>query len=182
MSGHLSEETLMDVVDATADPRAREHAQACPSCRTRVSEAAEAWTMAQGTDVPEPSPLYWAAFRRQVDQRIHRETPRRRFVRFLLPLAAAAGLVWAVAGPRTISPSPVASPPVATVLPAWSALPPVDEDPGFEVLQAMASGGSDLALAYDRGGIHEFLWDLSEEESRALAERLQSDGAKAGAL
>ncbi len=182
MSVHLSEEALMDVVDDTADAGGREHAFACPTCRARVGEVAEAWALAQRSDIPEPSPFYWAAFRRQVEQRIHGERRGRRVVQFLLPLAAAAGLVWAVASPRTISPRPVASPPVAILLPAWSALPPVEEDPGFEVLQAVASGGSDVASSYERSGIHEFLSELSEEESRALAERLASDGQAAGAL
>jgi hypothetical protein len=142
---------------------------------------AEAWALAEGTDIPEPSPFYWAAFRRQVDQRIQGQRRGRRAVLFLLPLAAAAGLAWAVATSRTTSPRPVASPPVATLLPAWSALPPVEEDPGFEVLQAVASGGSDVASSYERSGIYEFLSELSEEESRALAERLASNGQAEGA-
>ncbi len=182
MAGHLSEETLMDLVDANADALAREHAEACPTCRARISEAAEAWAVAQATDVPEPSPFYWAAFRRQVDQRIHGERRWRRFVPFLLPLAAAAGLVWAVGG-RGFSPSPMASPSRAAVLPAWSALPPVEDDPGLQVLQAVALGGYDLASAYERsGGINELLSNLSDEESRDLAARLESQGARAGVL
>jgi len=47
MLAHLSEETLMDVVDGTASPAAREHVASCESCRTRVADAAEAWGRAR---------------------------------------------------------------------------------------------------------------------------------------
>jgi hypothetical protein len=181
MFGHLPEETLMDLVDGTAAPHAREHVQACLACRTRVSEVAAAWALAEASDVPEPSPLYWEAFRRQVDRRIQSEG-QRRWPRFLVPLAVAVGLVVATAVPRMTSPKPVASPPLATVLPAWSPLPAAEDDPGLAVLKAVASGDPELASSYERSGIQELLSDLSDEESQALAERLATDGVKAGAL
>ena len=179
MFGHLPEETLMDVVDGTAAPRAREHVAGCEACRTRVAEAAEAWTLAEGSDVPEPAPLYWEAFRRQVDRRIQGEG-RRHWLRLLVPLAAAAGLM--VALPRVKSRVPVPEPSAAAVLPAWSALPAAEDDPGLEALQAIASADSDLAASYERSGIPELLSDLSDEENQALAERLKADGAKLGSL
>jgi hypothetical protein len=180
MFGHLPEETLMDVVDGTADPRAREHVGACETCGSRVAEAAMAWSLAQASEVPEPSPLYWEAFRRQVGRRIEGEG-HRQWLRFLVPLAAAAGLVVTLTRPPS-APS-LSSVPVATgVLPAWSALPAAEDDPGFEVLQAVASGGSDLASSYDRGSVQELLSDLSDDESQALAERLKTDGAMAVTL
>jgi hypothetical protein len=182
MFGHLPEETLMDVVDGTADPRAREHVVACEACGSRVAEAAMAWSMAQASEVPEPSPLYWEAFRRQVGRRIQGEG-RRQWVRFLVPLAAAAGLVVALTRPLSAPMPMVSSVPVAaSVLPAWSALPAADDDPGFEVLQAVASSGSDLASSYERGSVQELLSDLSDEESQALAERLKTDGGMAVTL
>jgi hypothetical protein len=180
MFGHLPEETLMDVVDGTADPRAREHVLACPTCRSRVSEAAATWSLAQASDVPEPSPLYWEAFRRQVDRRIQGEG-RRPWLRVLVPLAAAAGLVVALTGSPSAPPAS-SVPTAASVLPAWSALPPAEDDPGFEVLRAVASSDSDLAASYERSSVQELLSDLSDEESQALAERLKTDGAMAGTL
>jgi hypothetical protein len=130
--------------------------------------------------VPEPSPLYWEAFRRQVGRRIQGEG-RRTWLRFLVPLAAAAGLVVALTRPPS-APSNSLVPVAASVLPAWSALPAAEDDPGFEVLQAVASSGSDLASSYERGSVQELLSDLSDEESQALAERLKSDGVMAGTL
>jgi hypothetical protein len=172
MFGHLSEETLMDVVDGTAAPRALEHVEACLTCRTRVSEVAEVSGLAEASEVPEPSPFYWETFRQQVDRRIQGEGRRRWIaVRFLVPLAAAAGLVVALMW----SPSPLPSRPAASVLPAWSALPPADDDPDFEVLKAVA-GNSDLASSYERANVQELLSDLSDEESQDLADRLKADG------
>ena len=179
MFGHLTEETLMDVVDGTAAPRAREHAEACPSCRTRVSEAAEVWGLAESSDVPEPPPLYWETFRRQVDRRIQSEGRARRIAfRLLVPLAATAGIVLAFTGSPSRVPVP-SGPVAASVLPAWSALPPADDDPGFEVLRAVATGNTDLASSYERGNVQDLLSDLSDDESQALADRLRTAGAGA---
>jgi hypothetical protein len=182
MLGHLSYETLMDVVDGTADPAARGHVASCARCRDRVAEAAEAWAVAEGSGVPEPSPLYWESFRRQVGQRIEGERVQGWRRAWLWPLAgAAAGLLVAFGVLR--SPHAVPAPsPAARVLPAWSALPPAEEDEGFAVLQAMASRGADFASSYERGGIVEMLSDLSEEESQALAEKLKTHVAEGGAL
>jgi hypothetical protein len=180
MFGHLAEETLMDVVDGTAAPPAREHVEACVTCRARVSEVAEAWVLAEASDVPEPPPLYWEAFRRQVDRGIQ-GGGRRSWLRFLVPLAAAAGL-FVVAQLGIRSPMPAPSPSTAAILPAWSPLPLVEDDPGLVVLKAVASGDSDLTASYERTSVQELLSDLSDEESQALAERLKTDGAKAGAL
>jgi hypothetical protein len=182
MFGHLPEETLMDVVDGTAAPRAREHVGACQDCRARVAAAAEAWALAQVSDVPEPSPLYWEAFRRQVGRSIQGEG-RRWWLRYLVPLTAAAALLITLT--RVKVPAVIPSPSATTaqsVLPAWSALPPADDDPGFEVLRAVASGDSELASSYERSSVQEMLWDLSDEESQALAERLKADAATAGTL
>ena len=103
--------------------------------------------------MPEPSALYWEAFRREVDRRIQGEA-RRHWVRYLVPLAAAAGIVVALRhgnGPTPV-PSPSAS---ASVLPAWSALPPAEDDPGLDVLQAVASGDTDLSVSYERSNVQE---------------------------
>jgi hypothetical protein len=178
MFGHLPEETLMDVVDGTAAPSAREHVAGCEACRARVDEAAQAWALAETSDMPEPSPLYWEAFRRQVDRRIEGEG-KRQWLHFLVPLAAAAGLLVAL---PLKSPAPVPQPSLAAVLPAWSALPAAEDDPGLEALQAMTSADSDLASSYERSGIQEMLSDLSDEENEALADRLRAGGAKVGSL
>jgi len=77
----------------------------------------------------------------------------------------------------------VAAPTQAPVLPAWSALPPADEDPGLEVLRAVASVDADIASAFDRNpAVQDLLSDLSDEESQALAETLRARVGRGGEL
>jgi len=128
----------------------------------------------------EPSPFYWEAFRRQVDGRIQGEG-RKHWLRLLVPVAVAAGLVAALSGAIPARPIP-APPTTASVLPAWSALPAAEDDPELEVLKAMASSGADLGFAYGRGGVQELLSELSDEENQALADRLRVASEKADTL
>jgi len=183
MFAHLPEETLMDVVDGTAGPAAREHVASCQSCRTWVAGAAEAWARASDSGVPEPSPLYWASFRRQVGRRIEGERrPGAWRPVWLLPVAAAAALLVALPAIRWPHSSPSPSPGLLPALPAWSALPPAEKDDGLEVLRAVATNDPEVAAGFERGNLLEMLSDLSDEESRALAEQLRSDVGKGGAL
>jgi hypothetical protein len=91
---------------------------------------------------------------------------------------AAAGLIVAVSVRQ--SPHPDAMPSPAT-LPAWSALPPAEEDEGLSVLEAVASADADVVTGFERNGAQEIVFDLSDDESQALAARLRAD-AKGGTL
>jgi hypothetical protein len=165
---HPTEAVLLDVLDGVAEGQARKHVAACAECAARVEEARQGLALASQADVPEPSPLYWEDFRSQVGRRISVERRSRRMV--LAPLAAAAVLAGAIAFlPRgDHAPSSVR---VAT-LPAWSALPPEDDDPGFGVLLALVGRTEELATTVDCRGTEDCLADLSDEESRAVADLL----------
>jgi hypothetical protein len=148
-----------------------------------VAEAAEALALAAEADVPEPPALYWEAFRRQVGRRLEEESrPTFRAAYWLLPLAAAAGLVLALLAMRPPGAVPSPSPADVAVLPAWSALPPAEEDEGLEVLQAVATAEPDLVTGFERNGLQEMLLDLSDEESRAIVEGLKADVNGGGRL
>jgi hypothetical protein len=71
-------------------------------------------------------------------------------------------------------PAPAASP--APALSAWSALPPVDEDASLEVLEGLAVADTGLEAFRDQLGTGSLLADLSDEESRALAESFRAAG------
>jgi hypothetical protein len=127
--------------------------------------------------VPEPPPAYWEAFRRQVDGRLEaRPAPPRR-PRPVVSLALAASLLLLVAAAAIVLHERLASPPATAArgaaLPAWSALPDPESDPGWAVLQAMAPTGGLLAAV--ECGLAECLAELSEDESSALAEALRSE-------
>jgi len=172
---HLGEAEALDAAEGSAGFDVEDHLLTCPSCRGRVDEVREGWRLAEEADVPEPPPLYWESFRRQVGRRID-ESPASRTPMRLGAILAAAAVLAGVAllapwrgGERTADPTAV---PEADVLPAWSALPDPQDDTGFRILEALAASneagfGSECRLA-------ECLVALSDEESQALAEELRT--------
>jgi len=176
---HLSDEDLWASLEALGE-EAGEHLAACAACRTLRREAEEGLALAaEGGAVPEPSPLYWEAFRRQVERRIAEEpapsgwSAWRRWVslRSLVPLGAAVALALAlVPGLR----GPGAPEPASSPLPAWQALPSAADDPGLDVLRGVALSGDDLDAAAGCGEVTECLSVLSDEESQEVAEVLRA--------
>ena len=183
-AGHLGEEALIDLMDGVAGPEARAHASSCLHCRARVEQSAAGLELAREADIPEPSPLFWDAFRRRVDQRIEagdRDPAwRRPTIRGLAPwLAAAATLLAAVAGtlPRAHPPAPAAAP-ASRGLPAWSALPPAEEDAAFDMLAAVVPGNTGLGPLAECDGLGDCLTEaatLSDEDSAALTRALERE-------
>ncbi len=176
MARHVSDDRLVDVLEGR-DAADRAHVEACPQCRARLREAQDALALAAGAGMPEPPPLYWESLRRQVSRRIEEEAAGRPpFWRgfWLGPaLAAAAVLVGIVTFlPRgTHQPTPASE----RRLPAWSALPPADEDEGLDFLRAVAPAVADAAPASICSGVAECVAVLSDEESQALTKSLRED-------
>jgi hypothetical protein len=174
MRTHLTDDVLMDLCEGAAAPEAFAHVEACGECRARVEEAAEGLVLARQAAVPEPSPLYWPALRRNVGSRIS-ATPARRWSWLAPPLlaAAAALAVIAVVSPRTEAPpAPVVA---AITLPAWSALPPAEDDPGLPVLADFAPQAPDAVAAVSCQDVSRCLATLSEEEGGLLADALSRE-------
>jgi hypothetical protein len=180
MTRHLTDEQLLDVLEGDATAAGTGHAGECPACATRLAGLRDTLLRARRADVPEPSPLYWQAFRRSVDRRIAEE-PRSRRAGWLVPLLATAALVAVVVArpPRGVAPGRP-EPPAATataVVPAWSALPPAEQDDSLPVLEAFALTDGEAAAWEDGRGLGVFEAGLSDEESQALADGLrQSKG------
>lgn len=179
MTRHVSEEELVDLaLDAGAED-ARRHAEGCSTCSSRLSELREGLALARRAEIPEPSPFYWEALRRNVSRKIAEEP--RRFASWgrLVPLAAAAGLLALVmTGGRALR-APAAG--EGPVLPSWSALPAESDDPGLAVLEGVAMTGGDLTAWEEGQGLGAFLGALSEADGRVLVDRLR-EGRKEGDL
>jgi hypothetical protein len=175
MTKHVSEEELLTLLEGAGTPSDRAHVDACASCLARLEEARAGLDLAGRADVPEPSPLYWETLRRNVGRRIGEERwgAAARWG-WLVPLAAAAATVAAVALSVGHAPAPSARP--TTVLEAWSALPPSDRDEGLAVLEAIAMADGDLASWEEGRGVESFVAGLSDEDSQALAEMLRRTG------
>jgi hypothetical protein len=168
MTIHIPDDALVDLALGAGTAEGRAHAAACEACGPRLAELRETLDLARQAEVPEPSPLYWNAMRNGVSRRIAEERRLPRFV-ILVPLAAAAALVavlWTgpAARPRESPPPPLA---------AWSALPPVEDDDGLRVLEGLASANGGLAEWSEAGGLGVYLANLTDEESRVVADKLR---------
>jgi hypothetical protein len=168
---HVSDQTLMDVAEGAAPERALAHVASCESCRGRVEEVRSALGLTARATWPEPAPMYWEVMRRRVAQGLSEAPP----ARSRRPLWAAAGVAAAamVVLATGLRVRPPAEPPLhATAkLPAWSALPPADEDPGLPVLETLAP--TMAAMSVECPDLADCVAGLSDDESRALADALR---------
>jgi anti-sigma factor ChrR (cupin superfamily) len=174
MTRHPSEESLLAVAEGGGSGADLAHVAACADCAAQVEAARAGLALARRADVPEPSPFYWGAMRRGIGQRIEEDRARARWRTWLAPLAATAAAVVVVALASGRAPAPASSP--APVLSAWAALPPADEDASLEVLEGLAVADAGLEAFDEELGVGSLLADLSEEESRALAESFRAAG------
>jgi hypothetical protein len=172
MTAHLSDEAVVDLALGTGTASERAHAESCEACARSVGEAASALELARRAEVPEPSPFYWQALRHGVRQRIAEEGQAKRRSAILVPLAAAAAVLAVLfSGPRLLVKGPL-----APGLAAWSALPIEEEDDELRVLEGLALSSGELA-EWDRGeGLSAYLANLTDDESRVLAETLRARG------
>jgi len=175
MSDHPDPQMLVDLATGAGAAEALRHLEACAACAARVTELRETLGLAARASVPEPPGAYWDAFRRNLDRRISAEA-RRRPLRWLwlAPAAvAAAAVAFAVLPLRHAGRvEPPAVPKAAAS--SWSALPPIEEDAGVPVLEAVVATDEGEGAALEQGrGLGAFLGSLSDEESRELAEALQ---------
>ena len=74
---HVSDETLMDLVEGAASDRALAHVRDCDRCRTRVDEARSALGLVGRAALPEPAPIFWDVMRRRIAHRLSEAPPAR---------------------------------------------------------------------------------------------------------
>ena len=175
MRRHLEDDVLLDVLEGAASVEATRHAAECAECARRMADARAGLSLAAGAEAPEPSPLFWDAFRGRVASAIDAPPTRRGYAGFVLPaFLATAAMVAVIAFLPKDGPAPVAVP---ASLPVWSSLPAAD-DQALDGFPGAASG-EELAGCHD---VTECVADLSDEESRAFAEALRADLEKSGDL
>lgn len=165
----------MDVLDGTAGDGVLSHVQGCARCRARVDEARGGLAWTDQVTVPEPVPSYWDLFRRHVARRIA-ETPAPPSRRPLWAAAAAAGAVLAAVLTLVPGSAPRATDPVvARSLPAWTPLPPAEEDATLPLLEEAAPAVAASAAALECGDVAECVSALTDEESGDLADALRQE-------
>jgi hypothetical protein len=170
---HLSDESVIELSTGEGDASDLAHAAACAACARRVEVCRDALALLQRADVPEPSPLYWEALRSGVRQRIADDKRRVLAWTLLLPLAAAAALVFVLWSGGAKPPAAI-----APALPAWSALPVAEEDDGLRVLEGLALTAAADTDWDEPEGLSAYVADLTDEDSRTLAETLRGQGGE----
>ena len=172
MARHLSEKAFVEALEGIEDAAARGHLGECQPCAARLREMEGTLRLASSAVVPEPSALYWDSLRAQVGRRLDEERPAAWWKHLFVPglaAAAAAALVLAMLVPPAPAPSPMGRP-----LPAWSALPEEDDE-ALAILGRLGPSEEEVeSLAGDRG-VADRIADLTDEESRAVAEGLRGD-------
>jgi hypothetical protein len=180
---HVSDAALMDAVDGAAGDRVQGHLATCARCRARVDEARTALRWTAAATVPDPIPSYWDVMRRRV-ARVLVEAPATRSRRPLWAAATVAGAA-VIAAVLIVGPSPTPVAPSASgpsTLPAWSPLPPADEDPALPILELVAPAVVAAAPAAECSDVSECVVGLTDEESGALADALRAQLARGRAL
>jgi len=172
---HPGDAALMDVVEGTASDRVRGHVAGCAECRRRTDDVRDTLAWSARAAVPEPVPAYWDVLRRRIAVGVGDERPSRR----VAPLWTAAALATAAATlvvvlPVTRAPRPVPSVAPAAVLPAWSALPPADDDAGLAILEHAAPTAVAVTPSLECADVAECVASLSDDESEALADALRA--------
>jgi hypothetical protein len=172
MRSHLEDDMLLDVIFGAASVEAARHAEECAECARRIADARAGLAMAADAEAPEPSPLFWNAFRRRVASAIEAEPRPRRFGGLFVPgLLAAAAMVAVVTflphepGAPVVSPAPLA---------ASSALPAAED-----ATDAATASADELAECRD---VAACVASLTDEESRALADALRAELGQSGDL
>jgi len=118
--------------------------------------------------VPDPGPLYWAAFQDRVQQRLAAGPAARRWVPWAGMAVAATLLMLMWIGGRVLQPRPATSPPGEATLTALDTLNGWEDDHLDGALDLILGEGSTGALAGD-------LQDLTQDEKQALLESLRSE-------
>jgi hypothetical protein len=72
---HLRPDDFVDVLDGELASAARRHIESCEGCRHRFEALLETMAQASQAGVPEPSPLFWQHFSKNVSDAIAQDTP-----------------------------------------------------------------------------------------------------------
>ncbi len=176
MQGHVTDERWMDVIEGTATSAETAHVESCVMCGEMFRSLREGLAVVRSAEVPEPSPLYWQALRRNLGERIGSEGVRSASLLGFFGWRPALGSLAVLALIAALLPAALPrdpQPTSAATLPAWNALPPADEDEGLAVLQAMDAEEDDLA-GVASSSVTGLVNELSEAESQALLRALRS--------
>lgn len=190
---HFDEATLIDLLDGQGSGAQLSHLDECAGCRAELSALRATLAQAADAAAPEPSPLFWEHFSRQVNERIDAPaaSPWTAWLRGpRLALVSAAVVILAVViGSQTVR----APQPPATVDLTMQVVAPVDEpaddieeDAAWAVVRTAAED-----LWYDEaeaegitvrpGSAEHAVLSLTAEERAVLARLIEDELKRSGA-
>ena len=163
---HLNEEQLATLA---FDETGGTHVDSCVHCRRRLEELREGLALARADEIPEPDSMTLARLHRSIMEQIEVRQRRRQWL--LWPgLAAAASLAIVTAISSTRAPAPT-----GFAAPVWSALPPIELDVGFAILEELAPDQEQLEPLGGCEDLASCLVGLNESERLALVGELQAE-------
>ena len=154
MSPCLRPDEVIDYVDGTLDASRAAHVATCVSCHASADDVRTALAVAAAAAIPEPSPFFWSSINRRVAAAITAPPPVRDGWRSwlawntLLPMAAMAGVLIALAAAITRAPAPA----TPTTVAAPGAPSAIDTTAMAAPDAALTAADDALALVADLAG------------------------------
>jgi hypothetical protein len=112
MTPCLRPDEIIDYVDGVLEAERASHLAACSTCRTAAADAHATLAAVAASEIPEPSPFFWASINRRVATAISQPTTVgtgwRSWLTWdpLLPVAAIAAVLVALAASLARAPVP----------------------------------------------------------------------------
>ena len=191
---HLTDAQITDAAEQQADPRTSTHLAGCAACTAKVAQLRAILDSIAGSEIPEPSPLFWEHFAAGVSDGIDAQPqPARSWLSpaALAWLGAAAVVLLSVIGyyatRRTIDTVPLA-PAVAlgeTPLADLSA-DDVEQDEAWALMRSLAvdlhyDDARDAGVLPRAGSVERAATELSEAERAELVRLIREELKRMGA-
>jgi hypothetical protein len=192
VSGHLTADEQVDVLDGSLTGEQAAHLQMCAACREESAQLRAIADQARQVSAPEPSPLFWEHQAARISALVAAEAPSRgrsrwRFAAWSGGLAAALAALLLFVGPAS-SPSPRHAPaglPSHAEFSAGTAIRDsnLQDEPSDERAWSLVEelGGqidrdaAAAALLPAEGAADSAVDDLDADEQAALVRVLQSE-------
>jgi hypothetical protein len=196
---HLTSEQFVDLAEGTRDEASVPHLLACEVCRRQLADLRLTMSAAgsPGSDVPEPSPLFWDHLSGRVRDGVANEAvPARAALFWSWPrvaigaVAGAFAVALAVLGSYVAAPgikTPTAPPPpVAQIAPLEPLGSPDDPSLGLVVQYGSTLEWDEIreqmAVSTHTGDMDETVGDLNGGERQELQRLLKEEMAQPSAL
>ena len=188
---HLTDEQIADAAGGPVPSPQMAHLSACAACASKVRELEAVLREVGAVDVPEPSPLFWQHFARQIGQAIERPQPAMgaRRLPWGAGWAAAAVVVIGLITMFVLRPAGVphqvvdVQPRVEDAPAAFAAAdvepPDIDEDEAWAVVRSLAEelhydDAREAGVVPRPGAVERAATELSDDERARLMRLLEA--------